>query len=63
MMFYNNIIYLFTEIGLLPGGSGYFTCIQNKKLVTSKFKSGAQHILQRSKRNSVFVYRLCLCID
>ena len=21
-----NIIYLFTAIGLLPGGSGYFTC-------------------------------------
>ena len=25
---------------LLPGGSGYFTCIQNMKLVTNKFKSG-----------------------
>jgi len=23
-------IYLFTAIGLLPGGSGYFTCKQNK---------------------------------
>ena len=23
-----------------PGGSGYFTCIQNMKLVTNKFKSG-----------------------
>jgi len=23
----NNNIYLFTAIGLLPGGSGYFTCI------------------------------------
>jgi len=22
----SNIIYLFTAIGLLPGGSGYFTC-------------------------------------
>jgi hypothetical protein len=34
------IIYLFTAIGLLPGGSGYFTCKQNMKLVTTKFKSG-----------------------
>ena len=31
---------LFTAIGLSPGGSGYFTCKQNKKLVTTKFKSG-----------------------
>ena len=37
---YNNIIYLFTAIGLLPGGSGYFTCKQNMKLVTTRFKSG-----------------------
>ena len=29
-----------TAIGLLPGGSGYFTCKQNMKLVTNKFKSG-----------------------
>jgi len=27
-------------MGLLPGGSGYFTCKQNMKLVTNKFKSG-----------------------
>ena len=33
-------IYLFTEIGLSPGGSGYFTCKQNMKLVTTTFKSG-----------------------
>ena len=38
-----NIIYLFTAIGLLPGGSGYFTCKQNTKLVTTKFKSGRLH--------------------
>ena len=38
----NNII-LLTAIGLLPGGSGYFTCIQNMKLVTTKFKSGGLH--------------------
>jgi len=28
---------------LSPGGSGYFTCIQNVKLVTNKFKSGGLH--------------------
>jgi len=37
------IIYLFTAIGLLPGGCGYFTCIQNMKLVTTKFKLGGLH--------------------
>ena len=37
------IIYLFIAIGLSPGGSGYFTCIQNIKLVTNKFKSGGLH--------------------
>jgi hypothetical protein len=37
------IIYLFTAIGLSPGGSGYSTCIQNTKLVTKKFKSGGLH--------------------
>ena len=36
----NNI---FTAIGLSSGGSGYFTCIQNVKLVTNKFKSGGLH--------------------
>ena len=25
-------------MGLSPGGSGYFTCIQNIKLVTNKLK-------------------------
>jgi len=30
-------IYLFTAIGLLPGGSGYFTCKQNMKLVLRGF--------------------------
>jgi len=39
----NNIIYLFTAIGLSPSGSGYFTCKQNMKLVTAKFKSGGLH--------------------
>ena len=37
------LLYLFTAIGLSPGGSGYFTCIQNMKLVTNKFKSGGLH--------------------
>ena len=41
--FYNNIIYLFTAVGLLSGGSGYFTCKQNMKLVTTRFKSGGLH--------------------
>ena len=36
----NNNYYflLLTAIGLSPGGSGYFKCIQNMKLVTNKFK-------------------------
>jgi len=33
-------IYLFTAIWLLPGGNGYFTCKQNMKSVTTRFKSG-----------------------
>ena len=37
------LLLLLTEIGLLPGGSGYFTCIQNMNLVTTKFKSGGLH--------------------
>jgi len=37
------IIYLFTAIGLLPGGSGYFTSMKNMKSVTTKFKSGGLH--------------------
>ena len=28
---------------MLHGGSGYFTCKQNMKLVTAKFKSGGLH--------------------
>jgi len=32
-----------TSIGLSPGGSGYFTCIENMKLVTNKFKLGGLH--------------------
>ena len=37
------IIIIITAIGLSPGGSGYFTCIQNLKLFTNKFKSGGLH--------------------
>jgi len=37
------IIYLLTAIGLSPGGSGYFTCKQNVKSVTTEFKSGGLH--------------------
>ena len=37
------IIYLSSAIGLSPGGSGYFTCKQNMKSVTTKFKSGGLH--------------------
>ena len=39
----NNNNNIFTAIGLSPGGSVYFTCIQNMKLVTNKFKSGGLH--------------------
>ena len=34
------LLLLFTAVGFLPGGSGYFTCIENMKLVTNKFKFG-----------------------
>jgi len=33
----NNNKNLLTAIGLSPGGSGYFTSIQNMKFVTNKF--------------------------
>ena len=36
-------MFLFTAIVLSPGGSGYFTCKQNMKLVTTRFKSGGLH--------------------
>jgi len=34
------IIIIITAIGLSPRGSGYFTCTQNMKLFTTKFKLG-----------------------
>jgi len=37
------LLLLLTAVGLSPGGSGYFTCKQNMKLVTAKFKSGGLH--------------------
>ena len=39
----NNNNNLFPALGLSPCGSGYFTYIQNMKLVTTKFKSGGLH--------------------
>ena len=41
--YYYYYYYYLLQIGLSPGGSGYFTCIQNMKLVTIKFKSGGLH--------------------
>ena len=37
------LLLLLTAIGLSHSGSGYFTSIQNMKLVTDKFKSGGLH--------------------
>ena len=37
------LLLLLTAIGLSPSGSGYFICIQNMKIVTTKFKSGGLH--------------------
>ena len=34
------LLLLLNAIRLLPGGSGYFTCIQNMKSVTTEFKLG-----------------------
>jgi len=62
---------------LSPGGSGYFTCIQNMKMVTTKFKleglyekheswEPSQHLLLgtgKQKKNCVEVAgrRISLC--
>ena len=37
------LLLLLAAIGLSPGSSGYFTCIQNMKLVPTNFKSGGLH--------------------
>jgi len=42
-VWFHYIIYLFTAIGLSPGGSGYSTSKQNMKLVITRFKSGELH--------------------
>jgi hypothetical protein len=39
----NNLLLLLTAIWLIPGGSGYFPCIQNMTPVTTKLKSGGLH--------------------
>ena len=39
-----------------PGGSGYFTCIQNMKLVTNKFKWGGLH-----EKHEVTAWNFCVC--
>jgi hypothetical protein len=52
-----------TSIGLSPGGSAYFTCKWNMKLVTTKFKSGGLHerhvvaTWNLGNRLSAFAYR------
>ena len=38
------LLLLLTAIGLSPGGSGYFTCIENMKLVTNEFRLGGLHV-------------------
>jgi hypothetical protein len=39
----NNNKYLLTAVGSIPGGSGYFICIQNMTMDTTKLKSGGLH--------------------
>jgi len=51
---HNIIIYLFTAIGLLPGGGGYFTCTQNKAC-TGSISCGADVLV-----GTVFSYRIAL---
>jgi hypothetical protein len=45
---------------LLTGGSGYFTCKQDMKLVTTRFKSGGpyeKHVVATWKRgNHLSIY-------
>ena len=37
------ITIIINSIGLPHGGNSYITCIQNRKLVTTKFKFGGLH--------------------
>ena len=58
----NNNNNLLSAIGLSPGGSGYFTCKQNMKLVTTKFKSGGlyeKHVVATSN----FGNHLIICFS
>ena len=43
IIYNNNNYYYLMQLGLSPGGGGYFTCKQNMKLVTNKFKLGGLH--------------------
>ena len=43
LLLLSSLLLLLTATGLSTGSSGYFTCIQNMKLVTNKFKSGGLH--------------------
>ena len=43
------IIIIITAVGLSPGANGYFTCIQNMKLVTNKFKLAGLQSRLRSR--------------
>ena len=52
---------------MLPGGSCYFTCIQNTKLVTTKFKSGGLHekhvVATWNLGNHLTKYvHMCVCV-
>jgi len=38
------LLLFFTAIWFSPGGSDYFTCIQNMELVTTKFMSGRLYV-------------------
>jgi len=52
-------IYLIIAIGLSPGGSGYFTRMQNMKLVTNKFKSGG--LLEKQRQVCILWEVLSVC--
>ena len=54
------LLLLLTSIGLSPGGSGYFTCIQNMKLVTTKFKSGGLHEKHVVAQKNYWRWNVCL---
>ena len=51
------LLLLLSAIGLSPGGSGYFTCIQNMKLITTEFESGGHVVATWNVGN-----RLSICL-